>query len=174
MKKNTFKILLLLFIGAGVMGAAIWIWGDSIREFLKPVGPSGTTLVLDGTITFGRAISPDGRSVEDPATTFRLGEDIAWVVQFEKGVRAEELVVELHALTGDGREIYLDSNKMEVEPSDEGVYNLTSSKAFWSMAPRELAGNTHTFRVKYLRGGGVAAQGDFSILSDGSAPAGFP
>lgn len=174
MKKNKMILFSVLFAGVGFLGVGIWVWGDSIREFLKPVGPSGAPLILDGTIGFGRVLSPDGRSVEEPATTFKLGEDIAWVVHFEKGVRADELVVELHALTGDGREIFLDANKMEVEPDDEGVYNFTNSRAFWSMAPRELAGNTHTFRVKYLRAGGVAAQGDFSIVSGGSVPSDFP
>lgn len=173
--KNVIKTLSILLIGAGVSGgAAIWFWGDSIREFLKPVEPSPTTLVLDGTIHFGGALSPDGRSVEDPRTTFKLGENIAWVVQFEKGVLADELVVEMYALTGDGREVFLDANKMDVEPTDEGVYNFSKTNTFWSLSPRELTGNTHTFRVKYMRGGGVAAQGDFSIISDGTAPAVFP
>ncbi|HEY5649738.1 MAG TPA: hypothetical protein VIU33_09570 [Nitrospiria bacterium] len=164
-------IAALGILTAALVAAVIWIWGDSIGEFLKPVKPAGVSSGRDARILFGKKLSPDGRSVQEPTTTFTLGEDIAWVLQFKNQARTSELVVELYELTGEGVELFLDRNKMTVEPTDDGVYNFASTNAFWSLSPQKDAGNSHTFRIKYIRET-VVAQGDFSIIAGGAESGG--
>jgi len=65
---------------------------------------------LEATITFGKALDSTGRSVIDPSTVFHLGENVAWVVSFNQGVRTKELVVALFEVAPDGSEISLGKN----------------------------------------------------------------
>ncbi len=171
---KTIQIITALgVLAAAVLGAVFLLWGDLIHDFLRPVDPSRVSSGMEGRIVFGKELSPDGRSVQQLTTTFTLGEDVAWVLQFKNQARTNELIVEVYELTGEGMEIFLDRNKMTVEPTDEGVYNFVSTNAFWSLSPSNQAGNSHTFRVKYFRESGIAAQGDFSIIA-GPPGAGVP
>ena len=116
----------------------------------------------EAVIRFGKALDPSGRAVLNPTTSFQLGENVAWVVSFQKGVQGKELVVALFEVSRDGAEIPLGKNKMTVEPTDEGVYNLAPAQVFWSLSPKDPDATRHTYRVKYLRDR-VVAQGDFII-----------
>jgi len=117
---------------------------------------------LEASISFGKGLEPSGRSVLSPTTAFQLGDNVAWVVRFRSGVQSKELVVALFEVAPDGTEIPLDKNKMTVEPTDEGVYNIAPSQVFWSLSPKNPASIRHTYRVKYLKDH-VVVQGDFMI-----------
>jgi hypothetical protein len=134
------------------------IFRDELSNFLDSMRDGKP----EATIRFGKALEPSGRSVLNPTTSFQLGENVAWVVHFKKGVNAKELVVALFEITHDGAEIPLGKNKMTVEPTDEGVYNLAPAQAFWSLSPGDPDATRHIYRVKYLRNR-VVAQGDFMI-----------
>jgi hypothetical protein len=119
----------------------------------------------EATLSFGKGLDPSGRFVVDPTTTFNLGENVAWVLQFKNNAGAKELIVALYEVTSDGREIPLDRNKMTVEPTDTGLYNFSTTQAFWALSPKEISADHHTFRIKYLKKQ-VIAQGDFTIVAN--------
>jgi hypothetical protein len=158
MKKMEISVVLVSF-GLVVIGGAVY--HKEILDFIDAMRP----VRMEATITFGRALDPSGKFVSDPATTFNLGENVAWVVHFQKNAGTKELVVALFELTKDGREIPLDRNKMAVEPTDVGLYNFTTTQAFWSLSSKATEADRRTYRVKYLKKR-VIAQGDFTILRD--------
>ena len=151
-------ITVLLLIGGFVFRGAIWSFMDSMRAD-RP----------DAVLRFGKALDPSGRAVLNPTTSFQLGENIAWVVFFKNGVQAKEMVVELFEVSRDGTEIPLGKNKMTVEPTDEGVYNLSSAQVFWSLSRSDPDATRRTYRVKYSKER-VVAQGDFVINLSAKSP----
>lgn len=155
------SVIVLLVIG-GIF------FRQEIVQFLRPFEPPGALPLpagkMEGTIQFGKAINPSGRSVQEPTTTFYLDEKVAWVVEFEKGVGTRELIVVLFEIAPDGSEVPLDRNKMTMEPTDHGLYNYSEASAFWSLSPEEPVVEQHTYRVKYLKDGRPVAQGDFTII----------
>ncbi|MEK6683331.1 MAG: hypothetical protein AABY46_01585 [Nitrospirota bacterium] len=151
-------IMVFLLIGGLVFREALSDFIDSMRAD-RP----------EAVIHFGKALDPSGRAVLNPTTFFQLGENVAWVVSFQTGVQARELVVALFEVTRDGAEIPLDKNKMTVEPTDEGAYNLAPTQVFWSLSPKDPDATHRTYRVKYLRDR-VVAQGDFSIGLSAKGP----
>lgn len=136
--------------------------GLAFREELSNILDSMRAGRPEAVIRFGKALDPSGRAVLNPTTSFQLGENVAWVVSFQRGVQGKELVVALFEVTRDGTEIPLGRNKMAVEPTDEGVYNLAPAQIFWSLSPKDPDAIRHTYRVKYLRER-VIAQGDFVV-----------
>lgn len=153
-----FTVIVLLLIGGFVFRQELWNFIDSMRAG-RP----------EAVIRFGKALDPSGRAVLDPTNSFQLNENVAWVVHFNNGIHAKELVVALFEVAPDGTEIPLGKNKMSVEPTDEGVYNLASAEVFWSLSPKDPAATRHTYRVKYLRDH-VVAQGDFIITLSAKSP----
>ncbi len=147
------SITVLLLIGGFVFREAIWSFMDSMRA-QRP----------EGLIQFGKVLDPSGRAVLDPTTTFQLGENVAWVVSFKNGVQAKEMVVALFEVDRDGAEIPLGKNKVTVEPTDEGVYNLSSAQVFWSLSRSVPDATRRTYSVKYLKDR-VVAQGDFTVAA---------
>jgi hypothetical protein len=158
MKKSVISTLLVSLVLVTTGGA---VYHEEISEFIGAMRP----VKMEATISFGKALDPSGKFVSDPATTFNLGENVAWVVHFQKNAGTKELVVALFELTKDGREIPLDRNRMAVEPTDVGLYNFTTTQAFWSLSPKATEADRRTYRVKYLKKR-VVAQGDFTILRD--------
>ncbi len=155
--------LALLLMTAGI------IFREEISGFFSPASPSQPPVSAGAKIEFGRALDPSGKTVIDPATSFNLGEDIAWVVSFPEGIGGEELVVALLEITGPGEERLLDRNKMPVEPTDEGVYNFTTTQAFWSFPGPDPNPAFRTFRIKYF-GGALVAEGQFTIRNPARQP----
>lgn len=151
-------VIVFLVIGGLVFREGLSDFIDSMRAG-KP----------EAVIRFGTALDPSGRSVLNPTASFQLGENVAWVVRFKKGVQAKELVVALFEVSREGAEIPLGKNKMTVEPTDEGVYNLAPAQVFWSLSPKDPDATRHTYRVKYLRDR-VVAQGDFMIGLPAKSP----
>jgi hypothetical protein len=142
---------LILLIGG-------FVFHDEVRTFLNSMQADR----LEATITFGKALDSTGRSVLNPTTVFQLGENVAWVVSFNQGVKTRELVVALFEVAPDGSEIPLGKNKMTVEPTDQGVYNVAPAQVFWSLSPKGMTVDRHTYRAKYLKDR-VVVQGDFII-----------
>ena len=138
------------------------VFHKDLSDFMDSMRADG----MEGSISFGRALDASGRFVLNSTTSFQLSENVAWVVHFKKGVHTKELVVALFELTRDGTEIPLGKNKIAVEPTDEGVYNLAPAQVFWSLSPKGSDATHHAYRVKYLKDR-VVAQGDFVI---GSSP----
>ncbi|MBI3609866.1 MAG: hypothetical protein HY204_04080 [Nitrospirae bacterium] len=147
-------VIFLLIIG-GVVFHKEWL------DFLDRM-PSDRR---EAAIYFGKALDAAGKDVLNPTTTFTLGENVAWVVRFKKNIGVKELVVALFEIMSDGREIPLDRNKMTVEPTDVGLYNFTTTQAFWFLSPKGMKIGRRTYRVKYLKDH-VLAQGDFTIVAD--------
>lgn len=153
-----FTVIVLLSTGGFIFRQELWNFIDSMR-----VGRP------EAVIRFGKALDPSGRTVMDPTTSFQLNENVAWVVHFNNRVHAKELVVALFEVTGGGTEIPLGKNKMTVEPTDEGVYNLAPAQVFWALSPKDPDATRHTYRVKYLKDR-VVAQGDFIINLSAKSP----
>jgi hypothetical protein len=153
-----FVIIVFLIVGGLIFRKELSDFIDSMQ-----VGK------LEATIRFGKALDPTGRSVLEPTTSFQLGENVAWVVRFKRGVQAKELVVALFEVAPDRTEIPLGKNKISVEPTDEGIYNLAPAQVFWSLSPKNPDSTRHTYRVKYLRDH-VVAQGDFIINLSAKSP----
>lgn len=147
-------------LAAAILLAGGLIFREEVLEFIHSI----TSRPAKGVIEFGKALDPSGRAVLNPATAFRIGENVAWVVRFENGAQTKEMVAALFEVMDDGRELPLDRNKMTVEPTDEGVYNFTQAEAFWSLSLKNPGADRHTYRVKYLIADRVAAQGDFTIV----------
>ncbi|HET6466126.1 MAG TPA: hypothetical protein VFH55_11000 [Nitrospiria bacterium] len=143
-----------------LLGVGAVFYHQEVSDFIHAMQPNS----MEATITFGKALDPSGRFVVDPATTFSLGENVAWVVHFQKNAGAKELIVSLSEIGPDGREIPLDRNKMTVAPTDIGLYNFTTTQAFWALSPKETGVNRHVYRVKYLKDR-IIAQGDFAIVA---------
>lgn len=158
MKKTGITTLLVLFVLVVTGGV---VYREEISDFIAAMRP----VKMEAIISFGKALDPSGKFVSEPATTFDLGENVAWVVHFQKNAGTKELIVALFELTKDGREIPLDRNRMAVEPTDVGLYNFTTTQAFWSLSPKGMEADRRTYRVKYLKKR-VIAQGDFTILRD--------
>jgi hypothetical protein len=159
------RALVLLLLALILIGAAIY--HKEFLEILESMVPSK----MEATITFGKAVDPSGQYVLEPTTTFQLGENVAWVVRFQNQARAKELVVALYQISPEGKEIPLDRNKMVLEPTDIGLYNFTTTRAFWSLSPKGLNAQRRTYRVKYVKKR-VVAKGDFTIIdkSEGAPP----
>jgi hypothetical protein len=149
---------LVLLLSVLIMVGAV-LYHKEFLEFFESMVPSK----MEATITFGRAVDPSGQYVLEPTTTFQLGDNVAWVVRFQDQARAKELIVALYQISPEGREIPLDRNKMVLEPTDIGLYNFTTARAFWSLSPKGLSTERRTYRVKYLKKK-VVAQGDFTII----------
>jgi len=142
-----------------LLGIGTVIFHQEVSEFIHSMRPYSA----EATLSFGKGLDPSGRFVVNPTTTFSLGENIAWVLQFKKNAGVKELIVVLYEVTTDGREILLDRNKMTVEPTDTGLYNFATTQAFWGLSPKEMSADHHTYRIKYLKKQ-VIAQGDFTIM----------
>jgi hypothetical protein len=169
-EKAATDIMTKTVIAVSIIGIVLLLIGGLVfREELSDFIDSMRAGKPEAAIRFGKALDPSGRSVLNPTTSFQLGENVAWVVHFKKGVQGKELVVALFEVTRDGAEIPLGKNKMTVEPTDEGVYNLASAQVFWSLSPKDPDATRHTYRVKYLRDR-VVAQGDFSIGLSAKGP----
>jgi len=151
-------VALALVVLLGVGGV---VFRQEVSDFIHAMRPHS----MEASLAFGKALDPSGRSVIDPTTTFTLGENVAWVLQFEKNAGVKELIVALYEVSADGREIPLDRNKMTVDPTDAGLYNFSTTQAFWSLSPKELSSDRHTYRVKYIKKD-VIAQGDFTIVAN--------
>jgi hypothetical protein len=145
----------------GLLGIGTLIFHQEVSDFIHSMQPYSA----EATLSFGKGLDPSGRFVVDPTTTFSLGENVAWVLQFKKNAGTKELIVALYEVTSDGREIPLDRNKMTVEPTDTGLYNFSTTQAFWALSPKEISADHHTFRIKYLKKR-VIAQGDFTIVAN--------
>lgn len=142
-----------------LLGVGGLVFRQEVSEFIHAMRPHS----MEASLAFGKALDPSGRSVVDPTTTFTLGENVAWVLKFKKNAGVKELIVALYEVSSDGREIPLDRNKMPVEPTDAGLYNFSTSQAFWSLSPKGINADRHTYRVKYIKKD-VVAQGDFTIV----------
>ena len=148
-----------------LLGIGALIFHQEVSDFIRAMQPYSE----EATLSFGKGLDRSGRFVVDPTTTFHLGENVAWVLQFKKNAGVKELIVALYEVTTDGREIPLDRNKMTVEPTDSGLYNFATTQAFWALSPKEIKADQHTYRIKYLKKQ-VIAQGDFTIVSNRSNP----
>jgi len=84
-------------------------------------------------------------------------------VRFQNRAHVKELIVALFQISPEGKEIPLDRNKMSLDPTDIGLYNFTTTQAFWSLSPTGLSTERRTYRVKYLKKK-VVVQGDFTII----------
>jgi len=144
-----------------LLGTGTLIFHQEVSDFFHSLQPYSA----EATLSFGKGLDPSGRFVVNPRTTFTLGENVAWVLQFKKNAGVKELIVILYEITTDGREILLDRNKMTVEPTDTGLYNFATSQAFWVLSPKEMSSDHHRYRIKYLKKR-VIAQGDFTIVAD--------
>lgn len=158
MKISGMTLALVLLVIVVITGV---VFREEIPDFLDSMRPDK----VEATITFGKGLDPSGQIVLNPTTTFNLGENVAWVVRFRKRAGAKELVVALFEISPEGREIPLDRKKMSVEPKDTGLYNYTTTQAFWSLSPKRMDTERHTYRVKYFKKR-VIAQGDFTIIGD--------
>jgi len=148
-----------------LLGIGALIFHQEVSDFIHAMQPYSE----EATLSFGKGLDRSGRFVVDPTTTFSLGENVAWVLQFKKNAGGKELIVALYEVTTDGREIPLDRNKMTVEPTDTGLYNFATTQAFWALSPKEMSADHHTYRIKYLKKQ-VIAQGDFTIVSNRPGP----
>jgi hypothetical protein len=158
MMKTGRMVALALVVLLGVGGI---VFRQEVSDFIHAMRPRS----MEATLAFGKSLDPSGRSVVDPTTTFTLGENVAWVLKFEKNAGVRELIVALYEVTTDGREIPLDRNKMTVEPTDAGLYNYSTTQAFWSLSPKGMGAGRYTYRVKYIKKE-VIAQGDFTIVAN--------
>ena len=148
-----------------LLGVGALIFHQEVSDFIHAMQPYSE----EATLSFGKGLDRSGRFVVDPTTTFHLGENVAWVLQFKKNAGVRELIVALYEVTTDGREVPLDRNKMTVEPTDSGLYNFATTQAFWALSPKEIKADQHTYRIKYLKKQ-VIVQGDFTIVSNRSNP----
>lgn len=144
-----------------LLGIGTLKFHQEVSDFFHSMQPYSP----EATLSFGKGLDPSGRFVVDPTTTFSLGENVAWVLQFKKNAGVKELIVILYEVTTDGREVLLDRNKMAVEPTDTGLYNFATSQAFWVLSPKEMNADHHTYRIKYFKKR-VIAQGDFTIVAN--------
>jgi hypothetical protein len=154
---------------AAITGLTLLIGGvvflDEVKTFLNSMQPGR----LEATITFGKALDSTGRSILNPTSVFQIEDNVAWVVSFNQGIKTKELVVALFEVAPDSSEIPLGKNKMKVEPTDQGVYNLAPAQVFWSLSPKGINLDHHTYRVKYLKDR-VVVQGDFMIELPANKP----
>jgi hypothetical protein len=111
---------------------------------------------IPGSIDFGSGIDVAG--VLEPARRFRAGEHAVWIARFAAPPETRELRFVVHQVLADGREFEHWAQTISIaDPSSTTLVGMADLATF-------AHGGAGTYRMSYLRGDDVLAEGRFDLI----------
>ncbi len=120
-----------------------------------PSGPSSVS--MPGVVRFGTSLGLDG-AIVTPADTFAEGESAVWIADFVEPPDVPTILLVIVAVLPDGREF--EHWRQEIPLADPGARQLVAG-ADLSIY---VHGGEGTYRLRYMRGDELLAEGTFVFI----------
>lgn len=167
--------LLFLCIGLVVIGAVVG--GDSSTGEANAAvsAPSATTAPAGAAVTptatgkwagpdkgkviFGsdfRTVKSGGFEILEPRASFKPGTELRMAAQFKEKAGATEVEIILSQIDANGSERVVEKAKVDLSSPDSNFYSTT-------LGTDDVAEGT--YKVKYMRGATVLAEGQFTLAA---------